>query len=252
MARTLAVVNAKGGVGKSAISINLSAALARRGQKVLLVDVDHQANASHGLGLRDPADYQRGTTYTAMMGEPTSDAIRTIGESLALLPGDIQLSSLDLQLANELGRERMLKDALEGVAKKFDTIVIDCPPALGVGTVNAICAAKEVFIPIDMSYFALTGLDLLFKFIDKARKRLNRGLVVRGIIPNRVDQRRSLDREILERVHDTHRELVSKVIIRQCQAIVDSTANGVPVIDYAPSSTAAVDFTALADEVLRA
>lgn len=246
--RIVAIASQKGGSGKTSVAVNLGAALARKGRKVLIVDLDHQCNASQHLGLRNAEDYQQ-NTYTVLKDlHPASDAIKALGGGLAIIPGDMRLAGLDQELASEIGREGILKDALSPVVKRFDWVLIDCPPSLGVAAANALCAARQVLIPVDPGFFALTGLDLLMHFIASVRKKANRSLTVLAIVPTRVDTRRVLDREIVARLQDSYPTLASKTVIRQCQAVGDAAAQGVS-IDFAGGSAAALDFEALADEV---
>ncbi|MGH7791958.1 MAG: ParA family protein, partial [Thermodesulfobacteriota bacterium] len=183
MSRIVAIINQKGGSGKTTTAVNLGAYLARFGKSVLLIDLDPQANSTIHLGLK-PHEVER-SVYDVMMDERLfSDVIRkTAVDNLLIAPADINLSGVEIELAGMVGREIILKDAVEKIANNYDYILIDSPPSLGLLTVNALTVAKEIIIPVQTEFFALEGMGKLFHTVDIVKKRLNRDLRITGIVP---------------------------------------------------------------------
>jgi chromosome partitioning protein len=247
--RVYAIAQQKGGVGKTTTAINLSAALAERGHEVLLVDLDPQGALTAGVG-HNPLALGR-TIYDVLRDGQARliDVIQTSPAGLHLAPANIDLAASEIELASEPGRERILAEKLLPVLGRYDFILIDCPPSLGLLTLNALTAATDVLIPVQTQYFALRGLDLLFSTIQKVKARINPGLSVRGIVPTMVDGRTIHSREVLEELRNTYAQLVCKTAIPQTIKIADAQVAAQSIHAFAPSSAAAEAYRQLALEV---
>jgi chromosome partitioning protein len=247
----LAMCNQKGGVGKTTSTINLGAALAEWGRKVLLVDFDPQGALSVGLGV-SPNDLDR-TIYNLLM-EPdvTVDDVllKTNTPGMDLLPSNIDLSAAEVQLVSEVAREHILGRVLAPILPEYDIVLIDCQPSLGLLTVNALTAAQGVIIPLECEYFALRGVALLMQTIDKVRERLNPQLEVEGILATMYDSRTLHGREVLARVIDAFSDRVFHTVINRTVRFPETTVVGEPITTYASSSSGARAYRELAKEVL--
>lgn len=251
MTRFLAIANQKGGVGKTTTTANLGAALARTGHKVLVIDLDPQANLTLHLGARVEPD--RPSIYQALMGQcPFEDVVRlTAQTNLSLIPASIDLAGAEIELVSMVGREKVLRDGLKALKpSRWDFILIDCPPSLGLLTINALTAANGLLIPVQAEFFALQGLSQLLATVELVRKRLNPKLQLRGILPCLVDGRRNLSREVLARLSESFSGHVFNTPIRSTVALAEASGHGKTVFDYAPRSNGAVDYTAFAKEVI--
>ncbi|MEM4658337.1 MAG: AAA family ATPase [Candidatus Methanosuratincola sp.] len=253
--RVIAVINQKGGSGKTTTTVNLGACLAMLGKVVLLIDLDPQANTTIHLGLK-PHDIKY-SLYEVMMEEkPLRSVIRpTEVENLFIAPANINLSGAEIELSGVVGREMVLKDAVERMqnsqdyALHFDYILIDCPPSLGLLTVNALTVAREIIIPVQTEFFALEGMGKLFQTVDIVRKRLNRDLTITGIVPTMFDVRTNLSREVMDRIKSYFGDKVYGSFIRKNVRLAEATSHGKPIVLYDPRSTGAEDYIALAKEV---
>jgi chromosome partitioning protein len=249
--RTIAIVNHKGGVGKTTTTINLGTALAKMKKKVLLIDMDPGAHATYGLGIL--AHRREKTVYDLLRGKAPLEKIKVEikleQESLDLVPASIELSEAEVQLSGLPGREFLLKEALDAV-DIYDYIFIDCPPSLAVLTLNAIVAAKEVFIPLQTEYLALQGLSKLLETIKIVRSRLNPKLEITGVLATRYDKRKILNREVLNRIKDYFGKKVFDVLIRENISLAESPSHGLTIFEYFPDSYGAEDYMALAKEVI--
>lgn len=249
--RIIAIANHKGGVGKTTTTINLGTALAKLKKKVLLIDVDPGAHATYGLGIL--AHRREKTVYDLMRGRSALDEIKVEialdQESLDLIPASIELAEAEVQLSGLPGREFLLKEALIGI-RSYDYIFIDCPPSLAVLTLNAMVAAKEVFIPLQTEYLAMQGLGKLLETVKVVRHRLNRDLEVTGVLATRYDKRKILNREVVNRIKEHFGDKVFKVLIRENISLAESPSHGLTIFEYFPGSYGAEDYMALAKEVL--
>jgi chromosome partitioning protein len=250
-ARIIAVANQKGGVGKTTSTINLGAALAEYGRRVLLVDFDPQGALSIGLGVQ--AHELESTIYNLLMerGVEIDDVIRpTTVEGLDLLPSNIDLSAAEVQLVTEVGREQALGRALKPVTDRYDVVLVDCQPSLGLLTINALACADEVLIPLACEFFSLRGVALLMDTIDKVQDRLNPDLKILGILATMFDPRTLHTREVRQRVVEAFGELVFEAVINRTVRFPETTVAGEPITTWAPQSNGAEAYRLLAREVL--
>ncbi len=250
-ARVIALCNQKGGVGKTTSTINLGAALAEDGRRVLLVDFDPQGALSVGLGVNH-LELDR-TVYNLLMGSDLGVEdilIKTSVDGLDLLPSNIDLSAAEVALVNEVAREQTLKRKLAPILDEYDIVLIDCQPSLGLLTVNALTAADSVIIPLECEYFALRGVALLMQTIAKIRDRLNPGLRVEGLLATMYDARTLHGREVVARIVEQFGDLVFHTVISRTVRFPETTVVGEPITTYAPSSPGAVAYRQLAREVL--
>ncbi len=251
-ARIVAMVNQKGGVGKTTTTINLGAALAEVGQRVLLVDFDPQGALSVGLGI-DPRPLES-TIYDLLMEEPditTEDVLLgTSVEGMDLLPSNIFLSGAEIRLVNEVAREYALQRALEPLLPYYDICLIDCQPSLGLLTVNALTCAHSVMIPLECEFFALRGVALLMESIGKVQERLNKNLEIDGLLATMYDPRTLHAREVLQTIMQGFGDKVFHTVINRTVRFPDATLAGEPITQFDPSSMGATAYRELARELL--
>jgi chromosome partitioning protein len=250
-ARVISMCNQKGGVGKTTTTINLGASLAEYGRKVLLVDFDPQGSLSVGLGL-NPHDMEL-TVYNLLMQSDVSleEVVVPSGvPGMDLLPSNIDLSAAEVQLVHEVGREQTLMRVLAPALEKYDVVLIDCQPSLGLLTVNALTASDGVIVPLECEYFALRGVALLKGTIDKVRERLNPRLSIDGVLGTMFDGRTLHSREVMERLVQAWGDKVFHTVIRRTVKFSDSTVAGEPITTYASNSAGADAYRQLAKEVL--
>ena len=250
MARTIAVANQKGGVGKTTTTINLSAALAEQGKKVLLVDLDPQGNATSGVGV-DKRDLEN-TVYELFVGRTTLDEclLETDFLNLSVLPANINLSGAEIDLIDMENREYHLKDILQQIKDDYDFILIDCPPSLNMLTVNAMTAADTVLVPIQCEYYALEGLSQLIHTINLVKKRLTPHLQLEGVVFTMYDARTKLSMQVVENVKQTLKENIYNTIIPRSIKLAEAPSYGMPITAYAPTSPGADAYRLLAMEVI--
>ncbi len=250
-ALVIAMTNQKGGVGKTTTTINLGAALAETGRRVLLVDFDPQGSMSVGMGVNPHTmDVSIYNLLFAKDIDAHDVVMATNVEGLDMLPANIDLSAAEPQLVSEVAREQTLRRVLAKVWGDYDIILIDCAPSLGLLTVNALTAADKVLIPLECEFFALRGVALLTDTIDKVRDRLNPDLEVLGIVGTMYDGRTLHSREVLERVVEAFGDLVFHTVIRRTVKFPETTVAGEPITTYASNSGGAAAYRSLAREVL--
>lgn len=250
-ARVIAMVNQKGGVGKTTSAINLGAALAELGRRVLMVDFDPQGALSAGFGV-NPHELDT-TVYTVMMDRKTDvrEAIRaTEFPNMDLLPANIDLSAAEVQLVNEVAREQVLSSALKKVKDDYDVVLIDCQPSLGLLTVNALTAADGVIIPLICEFFALRAVALLVDSIEKVQDRLNPDLRIDGVLATMFDSRTLHSKEVLARIVDAFGDKVFDTVIKRTVKFPDATVSAEPILTYAPTHTGAIAYRELAKELI--
>lgn len=250
LARVIAVTNQKGGVGKTTTSVNLGAALASLGRRVLLIDIDPQGNTTSGIGI-NKADVKH-CIYDVVINDVSAvDAILpTRTENLSIIPATIQLAGAEIELVPIMSREVRLRRAIQSLRGSFDYILIDCPPSLGLLTVNALTAADSVLIPIQCEYYALEGLSQLLNTIRLVQKHLNSRLQVEGVLLTMFDARTNLGVQVVEDVKKYFREKVYKTIIPRNVRLSEAPSHGMPVIEYDPRSRGAEVYMDLAREVV--
>ena len=250
-ARVISMCNQKGGVGKTTTTINLGAALAEYGRKVLLVDFDPQGSLSVGLGL-NPHDMELSIYNLLMERDVAIDdvIVKTNVPGMDLLPSNIDLSAAEVQLVHEVAREQTLQRVLQPAIAEYDVILIDCQPSLGLLTVNALTASDGVIVPLECEYFALRGVALLKTTIDKVTERLNPKLKIDGVLGTMYDGRTLHGREVMERLVQAWGDTVFHTVIRRTVKFSDSTVAGEPITTYASSSAGADSYRMLAKEVL--
>lgn len=251
MGRTIAIANQKGGVGKTTTSVNLSACLAYLGKKTLLIDIDPQGNASSGVGVNKKEI--EGCIYDVLIeDEPMKSYIHeTKIEHLWIVPATMSLAGAEIELVSAISREVRLKRALDEVKGDFDYIIIDCPPSLGLLTINALTAADGVLIPVQCEYYALEGLSQLLSTVRLVQKHLNKELIIEGVLLTMLDARTNLGLQVIEEVKKYFREKVYQSIIPRNVRLSEAPSHGKPIILYDVRSRGADTYTELAREVIK-
>ena len=250
MSRVIAVSNQKGGVGKTTTAINLSACLAERGKKVLVIDMDPQGNTTSGLGISKETIGH--TSYEILLEEASIEEAITpsVVEDLAVSPSERGLVGVDVELIGKNNREYILKNQVDKIRDKYDFILIDCPPSLNTLTVNAMTTADTVLVPIQCEYYALEGLSELMYTIELVKERLNPKLEIEGVVFTMYDARTCLSLQVVENVKDNLHQNIYKSIIPRNVRLAEAPSHGLPINIYEPKSSGAEGYRALAEEVI--
>jgi chromosome partitioning protein len=251
MGRVYTLVNQKGGVGKTTTTINLGAYLAYYGQRVLLVDIDPQANATSCLGI--DKHLVKGGSYEALIGStpPSSYILHNPRLKLSLLPASLALAGAEVELVTELSRETRLRKAILSLTERYDYILIDCPPSLGLLTLNGLVAAKDgVIIPVQCEYLALEGISQLNQTLNRVRGAIFPELTLRGVVMTMYDGRTKLGQDVVNEVRSHFVDQVFQAIVPRSVRLAEAPSYGQPISTYAPSSTGALAYAALAREIL--
>ena len=250
MGRIIAIANQKGGVGKTTTAINLSACLAERNQKVLVIDIDPQGNTTSGLGI--DKDEQENTIYELMISDlKIKDAIlETEFENLNLIPSNVNLSGAEIDLIGIEDREYVLKNKVKEIRDDYDYIILDCPPSLSMLTVNAMTTADTVLVPIQCEYYALEGLTQLIHTVNLVKERLNPTLELEGVVFTMFDSRTNLSLQVVENVKDNLHQTIYKTIIPRNVRLAEAPSHGKPINIYDTKSAGAESYRQLAEEVM--
>ena len=250
MSKIIAVVNQKGGVGKTTTAVNVSTILAKKGKKVLLIDADPQGNATSGVGVDKNTDK---SIYDVLIND--TDLIDTIVKTpiknLYICPSNINLAGAEVELVSMLSREQKLKLKIEELEIKFDYIIIDCPPSLGLITINAFTASNSILIPIQCEYYALEGVGQLINTVNLIKKQLNKDLYIEGVVLTMSDDRTNLSKQVINEVKTYFKDNVYKTIIPRNVKLSEAPSYGMPITVYAPKSKGSRCYEKLTNEILR-
>ena len=250
MGKVIAIANQKGGVGKTTTAINLGAGLARKGKKVLLIDIDPQGNSTSGVGIRKPTVER--CMYDVLVSGVALETIilSTEVDNLWIAPASIQLAGAEIELVPSMSREEKLRQQMEGIRSQFDFVLIDCPPSLGLLTVNALTASDSVLVPIQCEYYALEGLSQLINTIKLVQRHLNKSLQLEGALLTMYDPRTNLAAQVVSEVRSYFGRQVYQTIIPRNVRLSEAPSHGQTILDYDPRSRGAETYMQLAEEVL--
>lgn len=251
MGKAIAIFNQKGGVGKTTTNINLSACLATQGKKVLVVDIDPQGNTTSGIGIKKRT--LNGTLYDVLINEEydvKKAILKTKTKNLDILPASVDLAGAEIELVNIEGREARLKKAIDKIRPDYDFIFIDCPPSLGLLTINSLTAVDSVLIPIQCEFYALEGVSQLVSTIDLVRKNMNPDIKIAGVILSMFDGRTNLSLQVVNEVKKHFGDLVFSTVIPRNVRLAEAPSYGMPIVKYDPSSAGAKAYQRFAKEFL--
>ncbi len=246
--KIIAIINQKGGVGKTTSVVNIGAGLTRRGKRVLVMDMDPQSHLTFSLGVQ-PDDVGHGM-YELLKGTASVDEVITERLGMGLISSSLDLSGLEVELAERAGREHMLRDAIGGLSG-YDYILMDCPPTMGLLSLNAMVAAEEVYIPLQAEFLALQGVSRLVQSIQRIKERLNPALIIGGLITTRYDRRKGLNREVHASLKEHFSKELFKTVIRDNIALAEAPSYGMSIFDYRASSNGAEDYASLCKEIVK-
>ncbi|MCR5214011.1 MAG: AAA family ATPase [Eubacterium sp.] len=251
MGRIIAIANQKGGVGKTTTSINLAACLAEKGKKVLAIDMDSQGNMTSGFGIdRDSVEY---SIYETLLGECNigQSMIVNVLDNLSLVPSNQNLSGVEVDFIDKENPQNILKGIVRNIRKQFDFIIIDCPPALGMLTINSLTAADTVIVPIQCEFYALEGLSQLIYTINMIKKKLNKNLEIEGVVFTMYDSRNNLSQEVVDSVRESLDEIIYDTVVPRNVRLAEAPSFGLPINKYDTRSSGAAAYRSLADEVIK-
>ncbi len=250
MGKIISVANQKGGVGKTTTTINLSTMLAKKGKKVLLIDADPQGNATSGVGAEKEVEF---STYDILVGEVEMEEVveKTVIKNLLVCPSNINLAGAEVELVSMMSREQRLKEKLEEIKNKFDYILIDCPPSLGLITLNAFTASDSVLIPVQCEYYALEGLGQLLNTINLVKKHLNKNIEIEGALLTMYDARTNLSNQVVKEVKKYFNDKVYKTVIPRNVRLSEAPSYGMPITEYDPRSKGAKMYEKFTKEFLK-
>ncbi|MBO4459941.1 MAG: ParA family protein [Clostridiales bacterium] len=249
--KVISLVNQKGGVGKTTTAVSLASYIGKKKKRVLLVDLDPQANATSGLGI-EKSELEN-TTYDLLINEcPVRDVIfESSAQNVDIIPTNINLAGAEVELVNAISRENILRSAIEEIKDDYDYIIIDCPPSLGLLTINALTASDGIIIPIQGEYYALEGLSQLVETINIVKKKLNPDIEIVGVVLTMFDMRTQLSKQVREEVEEYFKKKVFKTIIPRNVRLAEAPSHGLAISDYDKSSKGAKAYEALAAEVIK-
>ena len=249
MGKIISIANQKGGVGKTTTAVNLSCILAKKGKKVLLVDTDPQGNATSGLGIEKEMEF---STYDLLVGDVLAEDViqETAIRNLSITPSNMNLAGAEVQLVSMMSREQRMKEKLDIIKDEYDFILIDCPPSLGLITLNAFTASDSVLIPVQCEYYALEGLSQLIHTIDLVKERLNSNISIEGVVFTMYDARTNLSMQVVENVKNNLQQNIYHTVIPRNVRLAEAPSYGQPITEYEPKSAGAESYRRLAEEII--
>lgn len=246
MTKVIALSNHKGGVGKTTSTVNIGAGLSNKGKRVLLIDMDPQANLTQCYGIQEPEF----TIYGSLVGDYELKPYE-LRDTLHVVPSTLDLAGAEVELASKISRETILKKLVEKVKPDYDYVLLDCAPSLGLITINAFAAADEIYIPLQAQFLALHGLDKLFEIVDLVRENINPNLHISGVFTTQFDGRKVLNRDIADLVQEHFKEKVFKTVIRDNVTLAEAPSHWQDIFSYNPKSYGAADYGSLVEEILQ-
>ncbi len=244
--KKIVIANHKGGVGKTTSSINISAGLAKKGKNVLIIDTDPQSNLTESFGVFDPV---KDLYLSFSKGEPLP--IINVKKNLSIVPNSLNFSGIELEIAGRMPREIILKELMAGLDKTYDYCIIDCPPSLGLITLNALVAADEVYIPMEAEFLAYRGIDSIVGIINLVKKHFNPGLMIKGVFFTKYNEQRVLTKEIKNQINGYFGDNLMKTAIRVNVALAEAQSSGKDIFEYDPNSNGAKDYMSLVNEIIK-